>query len=62
MLPLQITRRVTTEIDPKQLLRRQVEQMPLEMQYAFVEAALELIDERSRAPQAAALREPQLLH
>ncbi len=44
---LQIKRQRTTDVDPKQLLRAHVDQLPLEKQRAFVAAAFQLIAART---------------
>ena len=62
MLSTQIKRHVAPQIDPKQLLRSHVEQMPIEKQYEFVEAALQLIDRRGHATKTTASHERELLH
>lgn len=46
MQSLQIKRRLDTDVDPKQLLRAQVDQMPIEKQREFVEAAFQLLGDR----------------
>jgi hypothetical protein len=46
MQPLLIKRRLETNDDPKQLLRAQVEQWPIEKQREFVEAAFQLLGDR----------------
>jgi hypothetical protein len=62
MLPLQIKRRVTSEVDPKQLLRAHVEQMPIEKQLEFVETALELLGNRKYTPKVAPAANAQLMN
>ena len=46
MQSLQITRRMESDVDPKQLLRAHVDQMPVEKQREFVVAALQLLGDR----------------
>jgi hypothetical protein len=48
MLSLRIKRSLNTDtdVDPKQLLRAQVEQWPVEMQREFVAAAYQLLADR----------------
>jgi hypothetical protein len=46
MLPLQIKRHVDPNVDPKQLLRAHVEQLPVEQQREFIEAAFQLLGDR----------------
>lgn len=46
MLSMQTKRSITPDVDPKQLLRVHVEQMPVEKQLEFVETALQLMAER----------------
>jgi hypothetical protein len=52
MLSLQIKRQRDPNVDPKQLLRAHVEQLPLEKQVAFVEAAFQLIAARTATNEA----------
>ena len=51
MIPLQIKRRRDKNVDPKQSLRRYVDQLPLDQQHEFVMLALQLITIRP-SPQA----------
>jgi len=46
MQPLQIKRHLDTTVDPKQLLRSHVDQLPVEKQREFVEAAFQLLGDR----------------
>lgn len=46
MPALQITRRLETDVDPKQLLRAHVDQLPVEQQREFVAAAFQLLGDR----------------
>ena len=46
MQALQISRRTESNVDPKQLLRAQVDQMPVEKQREFVDVALQLLGDR----------------
>ena len=61
MLPLQIKRRVATDVDPKQLLRAHVEQLPIEKQREFVVEALRLLAQRDRSGRVVTVEEPRLL-
>jgi len=47
MLPLQIKRQRDTEVDPKQVLRAYVNQLPPHKQREFIASAFQLIAERT---------------
>ncbi len=47
MLPLQIKRQRATNVDPKQLLRAHIDQLPIEKQHEFITLAFRLIAERT---------------
>ena len=46
METLRIKRSLETDVDPKQLLRAHVEQLPVEKQQEFVAAAFQLLGDR----------------
>jgi hypothetical protein len=46
MLPLQIKRHVEPNVDPKQVLRAHIDQLPEEKQREFVAAAFQLLGDR----------------
>jgi hypothetical protein len=46
MNTLRINRSLDSNVDPKQLLRAHVEQLPVEKQREFVEAAFQLMGDR----------------
>ena len=52
MLPLQIRRQRDTNVDPKQVLRAHIDQLPLGKQREFVATAFQLIAERSKLNEA----------
>lgn len=62
MLPLQIKRRTTANVDPKQLLRAHVEQLPVEKQREFVESALQLLAQRSKSGRTTSTANRQLMN
>ncbi len=52
MSPLQIKRQRDTNVDPKQVLRAHVDQLPVEKQREFVASAFQLIAERTGTREA----------
>jgi hypothetical protein len=60
MSSLQITRRLETNVDPKQLLRAHVDQLPVEKQHEFVAAALQLLGDRIDLSKIGRVSEPEL--
>jgi hypothetical protein len=45
---LQIKRQLDPNVDPKQVLRKYVDQLPPDKQREFIASAFQLIDERTR--------------
>jgi hypothetical protein len=60
MSSLQITRRLETNVDPKQLLRAHVDQLPVEKQHEFVAAAFQLLGDRIDLSKIGRVSEPEL--
>lgn len=52
MLPLQIKRHLNTNVDPKQVLRAHIDQLPLGRQREFVAIAFQLIAARPNTNEA----------
>jgi hypothetical protein len=52
MSPLQIKRQRNANVDPKQVLRAHIDQLPVEKQREFITSAFQLMAERTRISEA----------
>lgn len=60
MPPLQIKRQRDTDVDPKQVLRAHINQLPPEKQREFIASALQLIAERTSMGEAKVRTKPRV--
>ena len=61
MPSLQIKHQPDTYVDPKQVLRAHVDQLPVEKQREFAKSALQLIAERTGMNEADMMKKPRWL-
>jgi hypothetical protein len=60
MLPLQIKRHIEPNVDPKQLLRSHIDQLPIEKQREFVATAFQLLGDRIDLSKVGRVSKPEL--